>query len=806
MLKSYKIDGSAGEISNRLEDSIQENRKIPLREISFEELTNFIPKKDFLAETINGVKLEYLIKNEPSKSFVLSVNQATAIFHIFADRIITTFPLLFETKIFVDVIPKDIKVDIDSISSCFKFVGKDTTKIVFNSTAGVYFCTIGGTSHYQLPLGGAYFVKISIPSLLTGEQISSLTGNIYYYNGVKDYTNNAPQYLDTGNGSGTLKEYGTGFYLEGLNLKIGDIIKSETTNCVGSTLSYQDYNVEKLSVTFKVIRRLEGIKLKSPTGLDLIYPFTVKPSKIDIFRIIYGASSYRATNGDLIFDNNFSNFIIFFELEPIKIEGRALNTIFWKNVHVGSMAQKSLFDFNLNIMSQPYALSYAIGGSTFNGSSFEQYKGKDILARSCLPTYNTKILLISSSTTQTETQKIAPYTPYTLDGRLAVSSFNVVKMSKVGEYENFTIVGNDNPLETDPFEVIFQDIDEITFISSWSSGSEKGFVFGTTKELLYFSSLTNIFKKQIIDKKPIPCSYIPPLQFNINNITSNVIVEAGRKKITAIIPTKEQATNINLTQYINFFDNDPIKRIEKISYDQDQMLFVLTDARQLYGCLTGNSILAWFRIKLTYEIEDITTLDNGFTKKLFLTSKLIGIQGQKIIGSIDFTENVAQIKAEYWTDQSTQFDISQNEVAISEENSFLLQTQLTQEQKKDLIKPMVCKMTFHNQEIITSKVNTKQSRIKRRLSSARINVRESNNFKINYIYNDTNKPVFSKTVLEFNKIDDNLDIQPIKEFIEILKSSPSADNVKLSIETNANSTLPLKIQSIIFDTEYGNPK
>jgi hypothetical protein len=643
--------------------------------------------------------------------------------------------------------------------------------------------------------------------MLTGEQISSLTGNIYYYNGVKDYAGYAFQYLTT---DGTkLQEYGTGFYAEGLNLKIGDIIKCET-QCFAEVLFYPV--VRKFTITFKVARQLEGIKLKSTGGLELIYPFTVKPSKININGV--SGVSVSVSNVDLIFDNDFSKIIPLLELEPIKIEGNfqgilgnniapvfgtgasMYGKVYWKQSHIGSMGSSS--GTSSSGISRAYALSYAILPPNYSYS---------IVARSCLPTYNTKVLVLSSENS-TETPKFAPYTPYSLDGRLAVSNLNVVKMSKVGEYENFTIVENANPLETDPFEIAFQDIGEITFISQWSSGNEKGFVFGTTKELLYFGTLTNIFKKQIIDRKPIPCSYIPPLQFNISNITSNVIVEAGRTKITAIIPTKEQVTNINLTQYINFFDSDPIKRIEKIAYDTDQMLFVLTDSGKLYGCLTGNSILAWFRIKLTYKIEDITTSGNNFNKKLFLISKLREDQGQKIVGSIDFTENAPQVKAEYWTNTTKQVEItsSENEIIITNEDSFLLQTQLTQEQKEKLIKPIICKMTFHNQEIITSKINTKQSRTKRKISGARINVRESNNFKISYIYNDTNKPVFTKTVLEFNKIDENLDINPIKEFIEILKPSPSTDNVKLSVETNANSILPLKIQSIIFDTEYGNPK
>ena len=395
---------------------------------------------------------------------------------------------------------------------------------------------------------------------------------------------------------------------------------------------------------------------------------------------------------------------------------------------------------------------------------------------------------------------------------MAVSYLNIVKFSKTGNYTDFNFNPQETPTETDAFERVLQDVSEITFISNWSSGNEKGFVLGTTKELLYFSSIANIFSTTITDRKPIPCSYIPPLKFNINNITSNIIVEAGRTKITGVVPTREQVNNINLTQYVDFFKNDPIKKIQGIVYDDDRLLFVLTDGGRLYGCLTGGSILAWFRIQLKYQTEDITTIDDGFNRKLFITSVIktsnLVPTNQKLIGSIDFTEGVNQIKAEYFIDNSLQDDnvFSEQIPTISRNNAFMLKSELTNEEKQQLPKPMVARMTLHNQEVINSKVNTKASKVKRKISNVNVNVRNSNNFKIQYIYQDNNKKVITKTAYDIQKIDDFLNPKRVKELIEVFRGSPIMDNVKLSIETNEKSIVPLIIQSISFDTEYVNIK
>jgi hypothetical protein len=846
MQKNYRIDGSVGEIKNSLEDIIQGQNGVALRELSFEELTNFIPKKDFLAETINGVKLEYLIKNESSKTFSSEVKGEQILFHIFQDKIITTFPFFSEVKILVDTIRSEIEVNVSAISSCFKISDKEGDRIVFNSTSGVYFCTITSRSPFAIPTGGSYFTKIEIPSSLTGEQITSITRNVYYYNGVKEYNGQAFQ-------SNTLQEHGTGFYLEDASLNIGDIIKCKIKYWVRKDLYFEWLEAEH---TFKVIRQLEGIKLKSSNGLDLIFPFTIRPPEINITSASFGTAPVpMEKNVDLIYNNNFSNIVKLLELElftntggvittppvppsliiiggggdtgsvvtqppnpggvittpPVPpsliiiggsyYEPRSIDNLIWKGVLVSFFLEEvNNLNLNANLLNLNYTLSYA-------STTSKRY----VVARSCLPTYNTKINIIQTSV-QSQVKQVAPYTPYSVDGRLAVSYLNIVKFSKTGNYTDFNFNPQATPTETDAFERVLQDVSEITFISNWSSGNEKGFVLGTTKELLYFSSIANIFSTTITDRKPIPCSYIPPLKFNINNITSNIIVEAGRTKITGVVPTREQVNNINLTQYVDFFKNDPIKKIQGIAYDDDRLLFVLTDGGRLYGCLTGGSILAWFRIQLKYQTEDITTIDDGFNKKLFITSVIrksgLVPTNQKLIGSIDFTEGVNQIKAEYFIDNSLQDDnvFSEQIPTISRNNAFMLKSELTNEEKQQLPKPMVARMTLHNQEVINSKVNTKASKVKRKISNVNVNVRNSNNFKIQYIYQDNNKKVITKTAYDIQKIDDFLNPKRVKELIEVFRGSPIMDNVKLSIETNEKSIVPLIIQSISFDTEYVNIK
>lgn len=807
MKKNYIVDGSFGEISKKLEDQIQDGNKQTLRERSFEELTNFIPKYDYLAETINGVKLEYLIKNEDCKIF--SLKTADVVFFFFANKIITAVPK--SNKIFLDTIPQEITCNVSSISTCFKIKDAGVEKIIFNSIAGVYFCTIKPVALESTSSGDPYFTKIEIPASLKGEEIRTAEENIYYYNGVVEYVGNAFNDLQP-NGSLVLSPL-TGFYLEPKKFKfnIGDIIEANVS-VIGAFTS----NIYKLfnpKIKFKIAKLIKGVKINNGKT-DLIYPSLTKPAKINI-----APQSYEINfkEYDYIFNNNFQNVVDLFQLEiinpkPIILPNSPFGIYqlvipfsflsYFQIIFISSMDVGSQYDYT-NL--KKFLLSFVIYDNRISTA-------KDIytIAHSCIPTYNAKINIIQSNSTSSII-KTAPYTPYSLAGRLAVSNQNQIKFSKSGNYADFNFDPQTTPTETDAFARTLQDVDEITFISKWGQlGTQEGFAIGTSREIIFFSSIANIFSTTILSRRNIPCSYITPLDITFASFPATLIVEAGRTRITAVIFTRDQTQEITLTDTIDFFDTDPIAKIQAIKYGRDQMIFALTDSGNLYACLSGSERLAWFRIKLTYKLVDIASFDDGREKKLYIVSSLQNNSAYNLFGSIDFSEGSTQIKAEYFVDNSLKddnvFDTNSPVLEAGSNVFYKTKEELTNVEKASLPKPIVCRMTLHNQEIITTKYNTKASGTKRKITNTRINVKNANYFSINYITQNIGMKPVIKLARKIDKMDSNLNSERVETLIKVFQESPARDSAKLSLETHENSIVPITIKSISFDTEYVNPE
>ena len=808
MKKNYIVDGSFGEISKKLEDQIQDGNKQTLRERSFEELTNFIPKYDYLAETINGVKLEYLIKNEPCKIFCRKLNGYDIIIHIFSDKIITSIPNA--NKIFVDIIPQNILAEVSSISTCFKINDSGKEKLIFNSIAGIYFCDVIPIEPSAVENGKPYFSKIEIPQSLKGEEIQSRIGNIYYYSGVDSFIGTVPKFLNFPSNPEknlTLSNL-TGYYLQGSNFNIGDIIQANINVLYnGRFLSHYGADIpSKQVIKFKIIESISGVKINN-TKLDLIYPSTIKPTKkINITQNTLLFDVVNITNTDYLFDNNFSQIVSLFKLQLLEIIpsqdfnylGVNINcqpTVLIGGGHLGD---------NVNKL-QNYYLSYCITKTVRYYTEFYS----DV-ANACFPNFNVKIQILQSSINN-KVKKLAPYTPYSLAGRLAVSNQNQLKFSKSGNYADFSFDPQTTPTETDAFQRTLQDVDEITFISKWGQlGTQEGFAIGTTREIIFFSSIANIFSTTILSRRNIPCSYITPLDITFASFPATLIVEAGRTRITAVIFTRDQTQEITLTDTIDFFDTDPIAKIQAIKYGRDQMIFALTDSGNLYACLSGSERLAWFRIKLTYKLVDIASFDDGREKKLYIVSSLQNNSAYNLFGSIDFSEGSTQIKAEYFVDNSLQddnvFDTNSPVLEAGSNVFYKTKEELTNVEKASLPKPIVCKMTLHNQEIITTKYNTKASGTKRKITNTRINVKNANYFSINYITQNISMQPITKLARKIDKINNNLDSERVETLIKVFQESPARDSAKISIETHENSIAPLTIKSISFDTEYVNPK
>lgn len=805
MQKTYRIDSSLGQITSKLEDKIQSNSGISLRERSFEELTNFIPRDDYLLETINGVSLEYLIENALCKTFNVRTNSRDTIFHIFSDKIITAIPNL--KKIFIDIIPEDIACEVLSISTCFKISDNVEQKLIFNSIAGVYFCSIIPINPNIVENGKPYFSKIEIPKSLKGEEIQSKTANMFLcvvaknldgrasaidYSqtnitdpsiGIKPpvipYIRNADPYLQ----SKPIDKDISSFYLEGNSFGIGDIVQFNISYSSGVFVLIPN---TKTIIGEVVQNKIEGLSF-TRNGRKLVYPKSVLPPNIttcsvpplkgipsiscDWFNITEPTTPitlYKVSSNDLAI------------IPSIAGGGSTGDLNYWAPYHLRS-------------------------GRNFQGRSPETayFFTSDVM---CITNLNINVKIIKSGLSNVS--KLYPYTPYSLAGRLVVSFKDQMKFSKTGDYTNFSIPTG-TPTETDAFTRTLQDVDEITFISKWGQlGVQEGFVVGTTTEIIFFSSIANIFTTNILSRRNIPCSYIQPIDILYQGLPATLIVEAGRTKITAVIFTRDQTAEITLTDNVDFFETDPIKRIQSIKYRTDQMVFALTDSNKLYACLTGGAKLNWFKINFSYPLQDISAFDNGLIKKLFLVSGLSNNSTYQLVGSINFSEGERQIKAEYFTDLTLDDDniFDSESPVINGTSNYKFIAELTEEQKTKLPKPIIAKAILHNQEIINKNYNTKASRAKRKISNVNINVKNSNYFTIKYICQDGNGNPITKTAYDIQRNDDNLNPKRVKELIKIFQASPAMDSIKLLIETDKNSIVPLTIQSISFDTEYVNIK
>ena len=141
MQKTYNFSSIGGQVSKDASDvKLQVGNGVALRNVSLEEMKNYMPDKDFFAKSINGVGLEYFISNKPSKTFTANTNSVETLFHIYEDRIITAIPSI--GKFFIDTIPEDILVDVNSVDTAFVISNNDGQVLRFNSRRGIYRCGI----------------------------------------------------------------------------------------------------------------------------------------------------------------------------------------------------------------------------------------------------------------------------------------------------------------------------------------------------------------------------------------------------------------------------------------------------------------------------------------------------------------------------------------------------------------------------------------------------------------------------------------------------------------------------------------
>ena len=809
--ESYKtnISSNYGQITNKLDDIIQSSDGVSLRAMSLKEMINCFPTDYYLAQTVNGVKLEYLIKEQESKCFYVETRGQATVFHIFEDLIITGIPDV--RKIFVDSISSNIKCNVSSTTTAFKITQQGVEKLIFNATNGIYFCNIKQVNPLQINNGKKYFDKIEIPASLKGEQLQSVSGNVYVFGARKDfnipYPNNnldasiqVPSYLKSDLNLSTI-------YLENTNFNLGDIIEFKYT--VSGYISF------KIS--------------KEPT----VYTSVVTAEVVDTN--VSGFTCSR--NGNIMMSPTFdipdinpsiqpSSLIeeIFFDIPQVKTPVTFTKL---KILNGTNYAQKFLDIFRYNLylsinnefpnlknfdtIYPPFKLPFLFYFKYYQ-SYRNPYVGQDLCYSYNSITFyypNTNIKLIQSSV-QDNNPILAPYTPFAYQNRLAVSYLNTIKFSETGNFENFTIPSSGDVKATEPFERTFANVNEIKWIANWGGnvGNTGGFAVGSDKGVFFLSSIANPTDTEILRLDTnISCSYVKPIQIQYNGYPALLIVSSDRRVIKGVVFIENSSQSYSLSDTIDFFDNDPIKKIEYVKYAQDNLLFVLTDSNKLYGCITGGKKLAWFQINLNYAIKDIMALDSQSQKKLFIVSSLNSNSDYSIVGSMDFfnVSNDGVVKAEFYIDDNMASDFVFNDTSpeVNGITNYAFPDILTEEQKAKLPKSIIAKLSFHNQEMINNKLNTKALALNRYISDVRINIKNSNAFDVDYDYKTED---YSGTIkaFEYDKTNSSLDITPINDYIKIYQQSPIAQEVNISIVSEKNSTIPLTFSSISYSTNY-NP-
>lgn len=782
--ESYKtnISSNYGQITNKLDDIIQSSDGVSLRAMSLKEMINCFPTDYYLAQTVNGVKLEYLIKEQESKCFYVETKGQATVFHIFVEFIITGIPDI--GKIFVDSIPARYFCNASSVSTAFKITQQGIEKLVFNATNGIYFCDVKEVNPLKINNGEKYFDKIDIPINLEGGNIENSKKRIYTFIIKKNLTNEIIPIRS----------------VDEIDPNLSQVYIEDDTLVNGDTVFYRGFKGTVID------DNVVGYQVKNDFSsyYKIIYPSLFLPPQITKCN----RTSYYVTGKFLISINSCSYQNIITErtvkLKKLNFDIETLNAIY----------SQQAIKLDNPIPGKFGSYGYVRWNKLNTTYKIFEVKTQDI--------YNSDIQCVNENVNiqiiKENGKIVAPYTPFAYQNRLAVSYLNTIKFSETGNFENFTIPSSGDVKATEPFERTFANVNEIKWIANWGGnvGNTGGFAVGSDKGVFFLSSIANPTDTEILRLDTnISCSYVKPIQIQYNGYPALLIVSSDRRVIKGVVFIENSSQSYSLSDTIDFFDNDPIKKIEYVKYAQDNLLFVLTDSNKLYGCITGGKKLAWFQINLNYKIKDITALDSQSQKKLFIVSSLNlnsepsidSNSDYSIVGSMDFfnVSNDGVVKAEFYIDDNMASDFVFDDTSpeVNGITNYAFPDILTEAQKAKLPKSIIAKLSFHNQEMINNKLNTKALALNRYISDVRINIKNSNAFDVDYDYKTED---YSGTIkaFEYDKTNSSLDITPINDYIKIYQQSPIAQEVNISIVSEKNSTIPLTFSSISYSTNY-NP-
>jgi hypothetical protein len=178
----------------------------------------------------------------------------------------------------------------------------------------------------------------------------------------------------------------------------------------------------------------------------------------------------------------------------------------------------------------------------------------------------------------------------------------------------------------DPISVTLDDAENIYWIIPIK---DLGQLIGTSTGLRLLNPQATSFRLGIISSNDTIPSSIPPVVATINGVSGIIFVSADRSKLFFLQAVSQilSIQMLDLTQFFNAFESDPIKRVVQVPFLSDRMTAVLTEGGNLYRLVTGNNDkFSWSR-DMYGAVESYNGVSKfprvGFNKTFYLDTSTV---------------------------------------------------------------------------------------------------------------------------------------------------------------------------------------
>jgi hypothetical protein len=212
--------------------------------------------------------------------------------------------------------------------------------------------------------------------------------------------------------------------------------------------------------------------------------------------------------------------------------------------------------------------------------------------------------------------------------RLWLCSYSSIYASEVNNALNFVTdpETKDKLTSPTPIQVTLDDSASIYWIIGIK---DLGQLIGTNQGLKLLSPNATSFRLGIISSNSTVPSPVPPVFATINGISGIIFVSFDYSKVLFLqaVSQLESVQMLDLTQFFNAFEADPIKKIISLPFLSDRMTCVLTQGGVLYRLVTGNNDkFSWSRdVYGTNEVySNFASFPKAGFNKVFYTAEDTG--------------------------------------------------------------------------------------------------------------------------------------------------------------------------------------